>query len=72
MKKSISMGIAPRGHKAIIHIGKIWAGIGIADFSGSIPRFAYFGSIQREGRDWNYMIRIWNIAFQIFKMKGSQ
>jgi hypothetical protein len=69
VKKYYSGGIAPKSHAIKLSIGDIRIGLGFGDFSGSVPRFAYFGPIIKLGRKWNCMFRIWNIALQIYKME---
>lgn len=74
MKAAYSLGVAGNNRNKIFHIGNVWVGIGIADFSNSVPRFAYMGRIAkpagRPGRSW--IFRIWNFAIQVDKLEAAE
>jgi hypothetical protein len=70
--RAYTNGKAPRAHAIRVAIGSIRIGLGFGDFSGSVPRFAFFGSIIAPGRKWTRIARIWNLAFQVHKVEAPK
>lgn len=69
MKGAYSKGVAPGAKCIRLNFGNVHCGIGFGDFSAAEPRWAYIGRIANPNRDWTFLARIWNIGFQIHKVR---